>query len=193
VNLIADAIRGDINSFEDGLKSFGKGVLVGTLAQIIPGSQQFAAWGSGGGWQAITGAVSSQLPGVNIPIGDNFMLSFSPSFAMGPEALVFGASASATLYDDVGSLSLGGGLSNTGFQIGGSASYRGVSYYYSYLGGGTTKAQHTGGIGISRGNFSMRFENDVLASNWSKDVKRKTSVPLSGCFFFWASIHLVVG
>ena len=113
--------------------------------------------------QALTSAVSSQLPGVNVPIGDNFMLSLSPSFAMGPEALVFGANATATLYDDVGSLSIGGGLSNTGFQIGGSASYRGASYYYSYLGGGTKKAQHTGGIGYSNGNFSMRFENDVLA------------------------------
>ena len=165
VNLASDAIQGNINSFEDGLKSFGMGALMGTVVQIMPGAQQFAAWGSGGGWQALTGAISGQLPSLNIPIGDNFIFTLSPYFAVGPEALVYGAYATATFYDeDKFAVSFGAGKSNMGYSLSGSWTQHGFTYYHSYLGGGSTRGQHTGGVGYSNGKgFSFRFENDVLA------------------------------
>ena len=170
-NLAGEAIRGNVNNFKDGLLAFGAGALQGTLALATSGGS-FAA--QGGGWLAVSQALSSQLPGVTIPLGGGgSSLTLSPSLIFGSHNFTAGINGSLNIQvGDVGlsygfGASYGKGLGPSGNQfrgnLGVAASYNsdnfgatfGVNNYFS----GKT-SQETGILGVRIGKVSITSEND---------------------------------
>jgi RHS repeat-associated protein len=180
VQLGADAIRGDINSFGDAARSFGLGLIQGTLAAATGGTSYA---GSTGWLVASSQAISSQLPGVSVPIGGNASINISPSFVIGTghHGFSFGANISGAV-NFGGGLTIGAGL-NLGygnssilgadkakFEAVGSlgATYNfddthsvGGSFSYSWRGARSKLNQTTWNISARSGEFRFRFEEDI--------------------------------
>jgi RHS repeat-associated protein len=179
VNLAADAIRGDINSWGDALISLGIGAIQGALAATGPGG--LAAYsGTGAGWLALGSAVASQI---NIPVysSENFNLSISPSLSAGSTGARLGANvfASATI-DNVtisGGYSVGRNFSSKDLS-GKMAEAKWSSIYSGTIGVNTRSgtyqvglthfggkyAQTLGDFGYSNGTFSIYHQNDWMVS-----------------------------
>jgi RHS repeat-associated protein len=171
VNLAADAIGGDINSWGDAGRSLLKGGIQGTFAALA-GPAAYAA--KGAGWVAFSQAVSSQLPGVTIPFGDSGGgITLSPSFIFGSHRFSVGLNAATTIQVGEFGLTYGYGF-NYGTDLGPSgrrvtqnlgvaATYNsrdfgfsfGVNNYYS----GET-SQQTGVTRIRFSEVNIGFEND---------------------------------
>ncbi|NDW19300.1 hypothetical protein D0T53_10290 [Dysgonomonas sp. 216] len=121
-------------------------------------------------------ALSHVIPSANIPFGNSgFGISLNPVAMMtagisssAGGGFRFGAGISA--HQRIGDWTLSAGLSSQGKGFGNAflgASYddgtRGFSYHHNwYMQGGT---QRTGTIGARAGDWSLRWENDVLARN----------------------------
>lgn len=208
VNLASDAIRGNINSFQDGAISFGLGALQGVLAASGPGGLAAYA-GSGSGWLALGSAVAGQI---NVPIysSDNFNLSLSPSLSAGSTGARLGANlfASATI-DNVtisGGYSVGRNFSATDLSgtmaearwssiVSGNVGFHTPSGTYSYglthFGG--NYSQNVGSVGYSNGRLSATMENDIFARSGDKyrtaafraSYQVSNDVSLTGGFSIW--------
>ena len=183
VNLVSDAIRGDIHNFRDGAVSFGLGALQGALAAAGPGGLAAYA-GSGSGWLALGSAVAGQI---NVPIysSDNFNLSVSPSLSAGSTGARLGANvfASATI-DNVsisGGYSFGRNFSATDLSgkmaearwssiASGSIGFNTPSgtYTYGLTHFGGNYSQTVGDVGYSNGRFSISHQNDFLSGTGDK-------------------------
>jgi RHS repeat-associated protein len=200
VNTAADAIRGDINSFEDGLVSFGKGALKGAIAYALAGGTDVVNLPTnltGGMYQhsffdagnVFADAVSSQLPGINIPISENASISIGPSFFKGSNGWGVGATADFNFRDR--NLQLGFGLSghyNSSMQGTGKSgfSYRTgiraslgdddfrLNYSNSYF--SENGGQRTGRFGFSSGNWAVDIENDAAWTFGDKLDRYRTSM-----------------
>jgi RHS repeat-associated protein len=140
VNLIDDAIGGKINNFDDGLKSFGLGAVQGALV--------FASGGAATPLGALGSAVASQLPGLNIPISENFTISLSPSIVTG-SGFGLGVNVGASFNSPYGSI---------GFSLG-------FTRYFEHFASGTSFLEERFGYGYMLGGKDFRF--GLSTSNFS--------------------------
>lgn len=166
INLVGQAIRGNVNSFKQGAMAFGMGAIAGALAAGTGGASLTYS-------QFILQSAVGQLPGANVNLGRGFNLSVSPSLMMGTQGFSLGANVGLGYSDDGYSIGLSTGLaygknSITGVKgwngrIGGGVSVGGEEGYFSlstmkYLSGETS--QRTGSIGFGFYDFSVQYEND---------------------------------
>jgi len=172
INLTADFIRGDLNSFGDVLGSTLEGGLQGALATLGP---------AGGSAQAaFASAISSQLPAPTVTVG-NTTIGVSPTFAYGTNGLSLGAGITGSV--NVGSgVTIGAGFGGSittegpagqslfGFDVGtetrtfGFAGYQGDRFGISYSNTtyrGLEPNQRVGSLGLRYGSLSLRHDNDV--------------------------------
>jgi hypothetical protein len=125
------------------------------------------------GSMAINTVAGQIIPPMNIPVGDNISLSVSPGIGMSSGgSLVGGLNFSGTYTSGDWAFTAGHGVGNTHNSMFGSATYydRANSQYFSYYAtyfGGQYK-QTVGGLGYSKGDFSIRFENDFFAHSGDK-------------------------
>lgn len=149
-----------------GWSSVGSGVFVGTGMGTT-----YAMSGGGNPWVYSAQSFSMMIDPLNIGMGD-FTLSLSPySMLTGGVAnqagggYAWGAGVSLGYNDGKTSLYASGiGAFRNGslegkFSVGGG--YKGYSLYLNYYTG--RNQQFTGTIGIQRGKFSMRWENDAIS------------------------------
>jgi len=124
------------------------------------------------GQMVASSAISSFMPSLTVPIGDNFSVSVSPALAFSPSGFSAGANISATYYSGDWTFTSGFGASDKGNTMFSGATYfdRANSQYFSYYAthfGGPHK-QLVGGLGYRKGDFSFRFENDFFTQSGDK-------------------------
>jgi RHS repeat-associated protein len=180
VNLASDAIKGNIKNFGDGLKSFGLGAVQGAFV--------FATGGAATPLAALGSAVSSHIPGVNIPLGGGLSISLSPSIMLGTAGSGFGLNAGVNYQFGELSLGISGGFTSfsssplTGLpgieqRLGGSISYDNEDWGFtffstSFMSGKTS--QRVGGTSVrfrdDQGNLKWGFsyENDGTPFQYAK-------------------------
>ncbi len=114
------------------------------------------------GRAAASSAMSSILPSVSVPLGDNFSVNVSPGIGFGSGGFAVGVNASAT-YND-GTTVVTGGYGATGnsssWSMGATHNGYGGSYYRTSYSG--SNSQIVGGIGLNFNNVSVRLENDFF-------------------------------
>ncbi len=156
----------------------------GTSASSI--ANTFAASpGAGNGYAAtvalgysgrtvLSGTVSLLMPSVSMPVNDNFQINVSSGVGFGTDGIVGGINISGTYIDrrdeNYNSYTFGGGLGSNHWAWGVSYSNKTFSlgYYSTHYGNaigpdGISNKQTVGAFAFSRGDFSLRFENDFLA------------------------------
>ncbi len=119
---------------------------------------------------AINVTASYLIPPINIPLTDNFSLSFSPAFMFGTQGFDVGVSIGATyayrdangFYNviglDVGMMAKGGSRVGGGWEMG--KGDFGFGLYSTKFGEGTYPSQQVAGYKLRIGEFSARYEND---------------------------------
>jgi RHS repeat-associated protein len=127
------------------------------------------------GSMTINTVASSIMPSMNIPISNNFSISISPGFGLGPNGLSGGINVAGTYANGDWTVSGGFGANDLGYSVSGGASYydketrKRYSYYINYFGGRSDgHNQMVGGIGYSRDDYSFRWENDFFAHSGDK-------------------------
>jgi RHS repeat-associated protein len=127
------------------------------------------------GSMAFNTVASSIMPSMNIPISNNFSISISPGFGLGPNGLSGGMNVAGTYTNGDWTVSGGFGANDLGYSVSGGASYydketrKRYSYYINYFGGRSDgHNQMVGGIGYSRDDYSFRWENDFFAHSGDK-------------------------
>jgi RHS repeat-associated protein len=157
----------------------------------LQGTANNLALGSAGGMVA-SGAISSLMPSMNIPIGDNFSMSVTPGIGFGSDGLVGGVNVSATYHNgnNAYSLGLGGNTNSTSISGGYSDGHFSLSYYRTSYGDaigpdGNSNSQVVGGISYAVGRFSARIENDFMGDR--HDRWRSNAVELG----FWGGDFVI--
>ena len=119
---------------------------------------------------AINVTASNLIPPINIPLTENFSLSFSPAFMFGTQGFDEGASVGATyayrdangFYNviglDLGMMAKGGSRIGGGWEMG--KGDFGFGVYSTRFGKGTYPSQQVAGYKLRIGEFSARYEND---------------------------------
>lgn len=157
-------------------------------------SAVFTHFSTGGAWTyagigALNTALSFVMPTLNIPISDNFGLILSP-MAM----LTSGVSSSAgggfrvgmgiSAYQKFGDWTLMAGINAGMGNVYGGFTYddgkSGASYFHNWYTQGDR--QRTGTIGLRSGEWSLRWENDVLAKDGDRFRSNATEVGYKNYF-----------
>ncbi len=176
VNLFADLVRNDfrMDIGQIGL-SLVKGAVQGTMAGLSGGVSTAG--------QALVSSVGSQLPGINIPIGDNASFSLSPAVMFGSTGFSIGVNAGFSINTDLGSIGTSYGFGFSQSNITGiSGGYRRFGYGASlggrdfnlqvgssnFFGGGTS--QETGYVGVGGKDWSIVNENDYMFGIGNSDA-----------------------
>ncbi len=194
VNLVSNAIAGNIKSWGDGFKSFGIGAVTGALTAAI-GYGGFGVQAAGralsagfistttligptaiGG--ALTGIASSFMPA--IPIGNNF--SISPMFAFGSHGLSAGMMVNARVGDFTFGAGFNGAAGNAGFSYGAGYSSGDFGFSYSRNHFSGSRAQTTGTFGFRAGALSFSWENDLFGFSGREDRWRTNGLGLRWTF-----------
>ncbi len=166
INLIGQAIKGNVKTFKQGAIAFGMGAIAGGIAAATGGASLTA------GQLALQSAVG-QIPGPTFDLGNGFSASISPALMMGSQGWSLGANLGVGYTN--GSLSVGlssslaYGHSNitgaTGWngRLGGGITFDNGTIYGSlstmqYWSGETS--QRTGTFGIGVGGVNVHYEND---------------------------------
>jgi RHS repeat-associated protein len=147
------------------------------------------------GRAAFTSAVGALMPGVNIPIGDNFAIGITPGLALSGGAITAGINVSATYTSGDWVVSGGFGASGNSISYGGSATYNGfgASYSQTRFGNangpdGRSNSQKTGTIGLYGFGASIRVDNDFLGDG--EDRWRTGAIEVGiGNFVIGASVY----
>jgi len=146
-----------------GTASYGS-IAGGFSAAGLQGSANTVGLAYAGGMVA-TSTISSFMPPVTVPIGNNFSVSMSPAFAFSPSGFSAGANISATYNTGDWALSGGYGVNSTGYRLSGGGSYydrannQYWSGYYNYFGG--KDAQSVWQAGWKKNDWSVSFTDDV--------------------------------
>ncbi len=150
----------------------GRGAGVALLSYYTAGGFSLAAGGSlsGGatfaGNYAISSAVNSFMPGVTVPITDNFSVSMSMGLGVSSTGLGAGFNVSGNYSngDFAASLGYGAGEGGSGSYSGYGGGIRigdfGAGYYRTSYSG--ANSQVVGGVSLSYKNVSFRLENDFF-------------------------------
>jgi hypothetical protein len=149
VNLAADAIRGNIHDWGDVGKSLLQGTIQGTFFALTGGASLV---GSGAAWSSLSNAVSSQLPGVSIPLGDRASLNLSPFFAFSPSGLKMSTNLSASF------------AVNENFNLNVGASFRRTERLFSY---GASWHNDGWGLSYSRNQWKSAEIEDQVTGTWT--------------------------
>jgi hypothetical protein len=133
-------------------------------------------------------AISSMLPSMSIPIGNNFSVNISPGVGFGSSGLVGGVNVTGT-YND-GTTAISGGYSVTGnsssWSVGAMHNGYGGSYYRTTYGG--NNSQTVGGIGLNFNKVSVRLENDFFGDR--HDRWRSNAIEIGiGNFVFGTTLY----
>jgi RHS repeat-associated protein len=130
-------------------------------------------------------AISSIMPSMTIPVGDNFSVNVSPGVGFGSSGWAGGVNVSGTYADGKTVISGGVGISGNSVSWGGSATYDGIgaSYYQTQYGSavgpdGNSNYQTVAGVGLHFRDVSFRLENDFLAFK-NQDRWRSNAFELS--------------
>lgn len=136
MNFTIDLARNRINSFGDALLSFGKGAVLGLL--------------SGNPASAAVNSLSSLLPSVNVPIGNNFSVSLNPAIAFGSNGFNIGANLGLNYSSKNFSAGLGFGAGYTNMKLDANTA-KGFS---TTVGGGFTLGNDKWNVGLYTTKFS---------------------------------------
>lgn len=136
MNFTIDLARNRINSFGDALLSFGKGAVFGLL--------------SGNPASAAVNSLSSLLPSVNVPIGNNFSVSLNPAIAFGSNGFNVGANLGVNYSSKNFSAGVGFGAGYTKMKLDANTA-KGFS---TTLGGGFTLGNDKWNVGLYTTKFS---------------------------------------
>ena len=133
-------------------------------------------------------AISSMLPSMSIPIGNNFSVNVSPGVGFGSSGLVGGVNVSGT-YND-GTTVISGGYGVTGnsssWSVGAMHNGYGGSYYRTTYGG--NNSQTVGGLGLNFNKVSVRLENDFFGDR--HDRWRSNAIEIGiGNFVFGTTLY----
>ena len=168
------------------------------FSQVSAGHAATVALGYSGRYVA-SAAISSIMPSMSVPVGDNFSVNVSPGIGFGSGGLSGGVSVSGTYYEGKNSYTLGGGLGSNYKAWGASASFNnggfGIGYHRTYYGNavgpdGVSNNQIVGGLTISSHQFAFRIENDFFGDG--DDRWRSNAFELSlfgGDLTFGTSIY----
>jgi hypothetical protein len=145
------------------LKGAAQGVLAGVTGGVSTASQ------------ALVTAVASQLPGINIPIGDNASLSISPGIMFGSSGFSVGANVGFSINTKYGSIGASYGVGYGSNKITGKTGVTQRLGYGVAVGGrdfnlqigssnfyGGGISQQTGYLGVGGNNWSVMYENDYM-------------------------------
>jgi RHS repeat-associated protein len=140
-------------------------------------------------------AISSMLPSISIPVGDNFCVNVSPGVGFGSGGLVGGVNVSGT-YND-GTTVVSGGYGVTGnsssWSIGAMHNGYGGSYYRTSYGDaigpdGRSNSQVVGGIGLNFNKVSVRLENDFFGDGYDRWRSNALEIGI-GNFVFGTNLY----
>jgi RHS repeat-associated protein len=114
------------------------------------------------GRSALVSVVGSLIPGINIPIGNNFSIGISPALAVSGGQLTTGFAVSANYQN--GDLSLSAGLAQSGntFSWGGSAMYAGFGGSYAHNKFNGEYSQKSVTLGVYAFGASLRVDEDYM-------------------------------
>jgi hypothetical protein len=188
-DLIVAAVGFAINYVSHGISTghWGASALQAGAMGAIGAWVGFNTFGAGMGLgdylgnMAFSAGINAVIPPVNIPIG-NFNFSISPGIGFGADGLVGGMNFGVTYTAGDWALSAGYGVSSAGNTLSGGLSYydrkngQSFSFYMTDYHGGKDP-QTVGGIGFSKGDFSLRVENDMFAFS-GQDRYRTSAVEL---------------
>ena len=110
-----------------------------------------------------SGIMSSLMPSINIPMGDNFGIGISPGLAIGASGLVGGINFSGTYSNEENSISLGAGFFGNSYSFGVGFTRNGYGGSYSFTHYGGVHSQWTGTLSLKANDVSFSLENDFLA------------------------------
>jgi hypothetical protein len=136
----------------------------------VSGHAATVALGYSGRYVA-SATISSMLPSVSIPFGNNFTLNVSAGVGFGSGGFVGGINVSATYSEGKNSYTFGGGFGSNYKAWGANLSFNngafGIGYYRTYYGSaigpdGVSNKQIVGGLSITSNDFSFRLENDFF-------------------------------
>ncbi|MCK9452643.1 MAG: polymorphic toxin type 23 domain-containing protein [Bacteroidales bacterium] len=107
-------------------------------------------------------AISSVMPSISIPVGDNFNVNVSTGVGFGSGGLVGGVNISGTYHDGTTVISGGYGVAgnSSSWSIGAMHNGYGGSYYRTSYSG--SMSQVVGGVGLNFNKVSVRLENDFF-------------------------------
>ncbi|MDD3723869.1 MAG: polymorphic toxin type 23 domain-containing protein, partial [Lutibacter sp.] len=156
----------------------GIGAGVALLSYYTAGGFSLAAGGSLSGGAtfasnyAISSAVNSFMPGVTVPITDNFSVSMSMGLGVSSSGLGAGFNVSGNYSngDFAASLGYGAGEGGSGSYSGYGGGIRigdfGAGYYRTSYSG--ANSQVVGGVSLSYKNVSFRLENDFFGDRYDR-------------------------
>jgi hypothetical protein len=166
INLIGQAIQGNVKNFKQGVLVFGMGAIAGGLAAATGGTSLTV------GQLALQSAVG-QIPGANVNLGGGFNLSISPSLMMGTQGFALGANVGVGYSNGRFSTNISSSLAfghnditgrngfesrlGGGFAVGGENFTFGV-YTTKYNSGETS--QRTSTIALGGEDWGVQYEND---------------------------------
>lgn len=146
-----------------------------------------------GGKAVASGIMSSLMPSINIPMGDNFGIGISPGLAIGASGLVGGINFSGTYSNEENSISLGAGFFGNSYSFGGGFSVNGYGAFYYATHYGGANSQWTGTLSLKAKDVSFSLENDILAFQ-GYDRWRTSAFELGiGDFVFGGNIYTNYG
>ncbi len=114
------------------------------------------------GKSALVSAVGSLMPGINIPIGNNFSIGISPGLALSGGSITGSINISASYTN--GDFAISGGINASGssFSWGGSAMYDGFGGSYAHNSFNGEHSQVTATLGVYAFGASLRVDEDYL-------------------------------
>lgn len=139
--------------------------------------------------------VSSFMPSMSIPVGDNFNVNVSPGLGFGSGGFTGGMNISGVYNDGTTVVSAGYGVTGNSYSwsIGAMHNGYGGSYYRTYYGNaigpdGNSNNQIVGGLGLNFDKFSIRLENDFFGDR--HDRWRSNALEIGvGDYLFGTSLY----